>query len=80
MEKFTLTATYSIGDNLETNVCLRPSSYLIDDYISTYRVYNNEEEALINTSFFIEEMTPLLFDKFKEMDNIPIEIKDQFEL
>jgi hypothetical protein len=80
MGKFTLTATYFIGDNLEVNVCLKPSSDLIDDYISTYQVYTNEEEALINTPFFIEEMTPLLFHEFKEMDNVPIEIRDQFEL
>ena len=80
MEKFTLTATYIIEDDLETNVCLRPSSDLIDDYISTYRVYNNEEEALIDIPFFIDEMTPLLFHDFKQMNNVPIEIRDQFEL
>lgn len=80
MEKFTLTATYIIEDDLEANVCLRPSSDLIDDYISTYRVYNNEEEALIDIPFFIDEMTPLLFHDFKQMDNVPIEIRNQFEL
>lgn len=80
MEKFTLTATYIIEDDLEANVCLRPSSDLIDDYIATYRVYNNETEALINIPFFIDEMTPLLFHDFKQMDNVPIEIRDQFEL
>ena len=80
MEKFTLTATYIIEDDLEANVCLRPSSDLIDDYIATYRVYNNEEEALIDIPFFIDEMTPLLFHDFKQMDNVPIEIRDQFEL
>jgi hypothetical protein len=25
-------------------------------------------------------MTPLLFQEFKEMSNVPIEIRDQFEL
>jgi hypothetical protein len=80
MEKFTLTATYIIEDDLEANVCLRPSSDLIDDYIATYRVYNNETEALIDIPFFIDEMTPLLFHDFKQMDNVPIEIRDQFEL
>ena len=80
MEKFTLTATYIIEDDLEANVCLRPSSDLIDDYIATYRGYNNETEALINIPFFIDEMTPLLFHDFKQMDNVPIEIRDQFEL
>jgi hypothetical protein len=80
MEKFTLTETIIIEDDLEANVCLRPSSDLIDDYIATYRVYNNEAEALINLPFFIDEMTPLLFYDFKQMDNVPIEIRDQFEL
>ncbi len=37
MEKFTLTATYIIEDDLEANVCLRPSSDLIDDYIRTIK-------------------------------------------
>jgi hypothetical protein len=80
MEKFTLTATYIVLENLETNVCLRPSSDLINDYISTYRVYNNEQEALINIPFLIEEMTPLLLNKIKEMDNVPVELRDLFEL
>lgn len=80
MEKFTLTATYIIEEDLETNVCLKPSSDLIDDYIATYRVYNNEEEALIDIPFFIEDMTPKLFYDFKQMENVPIEIRDQFEL
>lgn len=80
MEKFTLTATYVIEDDLEVNVCLRPSSELIDDYIATYKVYPNEEEALIDIPFFIDEMTPLLFNDFKQMDNVPIEVRDLFEL
>lgn len=80
MEKFTLTSTYIIEDDLEVNVCLKPSNDLIDDYIATYRVYPNEGEALLDIPFFIEEMTPLLFHDFKNMDNVPIEIRDQFEL
>lgn len=80
MEKFTLTATHIIEGDLEVNVCLKPSNDLIYDYIATYRIYNNEEEALINIPFFIEEMTPLLFYEFKQMNNVPIEIRDLFEL
>lgn len=80
MEKFILTPTYIIEGNSEVNVCLRPSNELIDDYIATYRGYINEEEALADTPLFIEEMTPLLFYDFKQMDNVPIEIRDLFEL
>lgn len=80
MEKFILTATYIIEGNLDINVCLKPSSDLINDYIATYRTYNNEGEALIGIPFFIDEMTPSLFYDFKQMNNIPIKIRDKFEL
>lgn len=80
MEKFTLTATYIIEGNLDINVCLKPSSDLINDYIATYRDYSSEEELLINIPIFINEMTPKLFYDFKQMDNVPIEIRNQFEL
>ncbi len=80
MEKFTLTATYIIENDLETNVCLKPSSNLINDYIATYRTYSNEAEALLDIPSFIEYMTPKLFYDFKQMENVPIEIRDLFEL
>lgn len=78
MENFTLTSTYVIDGDLKVNVCLKPTNNLISDYISTYRVYDNEQEALNNMTSFIEEMTPLLFSQFEEMVNVPIEIRNMF--
>jgi hypothetical protein len=78
MENFTLTSTYVIDGDLKVNVCLKPTNNLISDYISTYRVYDNEQEALNNMNTFIEEMTPLLFSQFEEMVNVPIEIRNMF--
>lgn len=80
MTIFTLTPTYFIEDDLEANVCLKPDSPLINEYIATYRVFSNEEEALLMMSEYINEMTPLLFNDFQNMENIPLEIRNEFYL
>lgn len=80
MEKFTLISTIIIEENLQANVCLKPSNLLIEDYIATYRSYPTEQDALDNLSDFILEMTPILFDDFQQMDNIPQQLREQFTL
>jgi hypothetical protein len=80
MEQFTLIPTITIQDNLEVQVCLKPSSVIIEDYIETCRIYENEAVAIAETPSFIIEQTPLLFYTFQQMDNVPIEIRNQFEL
>ena len=80
MEKFILVPIYIIEDDLEANVCLKPSSVIIENYIATYKIYENEAIAIAETPSFITEQTPLLFYVFQQMDNVPIEIRNQFEL
>jgi hypothetical protein len=80
MEKFILVSSMIIEDDLEANVCLKPSSPLIENYIATYRTFENEGVANTETPAFIAEQTPLLFYVFQQMDNVPIEIRNQFEL
>jgi hypothetical protein len=80
MEKFILIPTTVIEDDLEANVCLKPSSPLIEKYIATYRIYENEAIAIAETPSLITEQTPLLFYTFQQMENVPIEIRNQFEL
>jgi hypothetical protein len=80
MEKFTLTSNIIIGSDSEANVCLKPSSVVIEDYIATYKVYENEASATSGMPSFIAEQTPLLFYVFKEMTNVPIEIRDNYYL
>jgi len=80
MEKFILIATTIIEYDLEANVCLKPSSAIINDYIATYRTFENEAVAIAETPSFIAQMTPLLFAQFEQMDNVPLEIRQQFEL
>lgn len=80
MEKFILIPTRFVEEDLEVNVCLKPSSPLIEKYIATYKTFENEAIAIIETPSFITEMTPLLFAEFQQMENVPIEIRNQFEL
>lgn len=69
-----------IEQNGEANVCLKPSSALISDYIATYKTFTDEATAITETPDLIIEMTPLLFDQFQTMDNVPQSIRDQFTL
>ena len=80
MEKFILIPTTVIEQDLEANVCLRPSSVLIEDYIASYKIFENEAVAILETPSLITEQTPLLFYTFQQMENVPIEIRNQFEL
>jgi hypothetical protein len=80
MEKFILIPTTVIEDDLEANVCLKPLNVLIEDYIATYKIYENEAIAIAETPSLITEQTPLLFYTFQQMENVPIEIRNEFEL
>jgi hypothetical protein len=80
MEKFILISSMIIESNGEANVCLKPSSALISDYIVTYKVFVDETTAIAETPDLIIEMTPLLFAQFQAMDNVPQSIRDQFTL
>ena len=80
MKKFVLIANHIVEEDLECNVCLRPSDAEIADYICTYRTYANEATAIADIPSLITQMTPILFEQFKAMDNVPIETRNQFEL
>lgn len=80
METFTLVSSMFVELDGEANVCLKPSSALIEDYIATYRIFPDEATAIAETPGLITEMTPILFDQFQAMDNVPQSIRDQFTL
>ena len=80
MEQFILVSSMIIESDGEADVCLKPSSALISDYIATYKTFIDEATAIAGTPDFIIEMTPLLFAQFQAMDNVPQSIRDQFTL
>jgi len=80
MEIFKLTHLMKIEDTGSVNVCLKPDSNLISDYIATYRTYESLTDAENSLNGFILEMTPLLYNDFKNMENISQELRDKFIL
>lgn len=80
MKKFTLAYTYKVIRDGQTEMFFRPSDESIDDYLATYLVYNNLTEALADVDNCIIQLTPIMYDTFESMDNVPLEIRNQFEL
>ena len=80
MEKFILKSSMFVETDLETNVCLKPESLLIENYIATFKTFTNEAEAIANLDSFILEMTPLLFAEFQAMESVAQHLKESFEL
>lgn len=80
MRQFQLTATYIVEGDLECNVCVRPSDSEISDFISSCRTYASESIAISEIPNLIAEQTPLLFNVFKGMDNVPQALRDEFYL
>ena len=80
MEIFRLVSSMKIEDDGTVNVCLKPDNNLINEYIATYRTYESLSVAEYSLNSFIIEMTPLLYNDFKNMDNISIEVRNLFTL
>ena len=80
MEIFRLVSSMKIEDDGTVNVCLKPDNSLIVDYIATYKTYESLSVAEYSLNSFIIEMTPLLYNDFKNMDNISIEVRNKFTL
>ena len=80
MEQFILISSMFVEPDGEANVCLKPTSALISNYIAAYRTFPDEATAIAETPNFIIEMVPLLFAEFQQMDNVPLNIRNQFEL
>jgi hypothetical protein len=78
MKQFTLSTSYFIEPDLEANVCLRPSDPQISDYIASFFIFSNEQEALEEIPGLAITQTPILFEKFQEMDNIDINIRSSY--
>ncbi len=80
MEIFKLTSSIKVEDTGLVNVCLKPENESIKELIATYRTYENIDLAESSLNGYIQEMTPLLFNDFKNMENVSIEIKNNFTL
>ena len=80
MRKFILIATNIYEQDGQVNVKLSPSDDQINDYVAAYKIYPNLQDAEADTSNFIAEQTPLLFNTFLGMENVPTLTRNNYTL
>ena len=80
MEKFTLTYEAVASDDGQINIKVYPAIPEISKYICSYRTISTKQDLLSFVADLIVEMTPLLFADFQLMENIPLDVRNQFEL
>jgi hypothetical protein len=80
MKVFTLSSTVNVMRNGEVEITLKPSDVEIENYLSTFVIYNNESEALADLNRLIVEQTPIMYEAFQSTDNVSQEIKDKYQL
>jgi len=80
MKKFTLANTYKVLRDGTVEIAFRPSDELIDDYIVSYKIYNTLAEGIADIDNSLIELTPLMFADFQQLESVPVEIRNQFEL
>ena len=80
MKKFILTSNYNIDLNGIVQVKLFPQDLQIQDFLASNHELTNRSDIDGQIAELIDEMTPILFEKFKELESVPQFIKDEFEL
>lgn len=80
MKKFILIAEKILLDDFTIQVTVFPEDILIKKYILSTSNFNHQDATDENINNFILELTPILFNDFQNMENIPSFIKEQFEL
>ena len=78
MITFELTYKTILLDDGQINVIVYPSSEEISKYIASYLTITSKQDMMSIIADFIELMTPLMFDDFKQMENIPQNIRDNY--
>ena len=78
--EFTLECIQEQLDFEQTNLIVKPSSLEIRNYVGSGMIVNTNEITSTMISDFIAEQTPLLFGVFQSMENIPLEIRNKYNL
>jgi hypothetical protein len=80
MITFELTYETILLDDNQVNIKIFPSNEQISKYLASYKVIESKQDLMSVVADFIDEMTPLMYLEFKEMENIPQNIRDNFTL
>ena len=80
MKKFELKSSYYIDENQVVYVTLKPIDVLIEDYLASNHELINKSDIQVQIDELINQMTPILFEKFQDLECVNNDIKSQFVL
>lgn len=80
MKKFILKSSYYVDNNFIIYVKLFPDDIFIENLIASNHELTNRSDIDGQIVLLIQEMTPILFERFQELESVPQFIKDEFEL
>ena len=80
MKKFIVKSFYFVDLNGMIQVKLTPEDVLIENYLAFNFELSNKSDIDTQIQELITEFTPIMFDKFQELESIPDFIKTQYEL
>jgi len=78
--EFTLECIQEELNFQQTNLIVKPSSLEIRNYVGSGMIVNTNEITPTMINDFIAEQTPLLYEVFQSMENIPLEIRNKYNL
>lgn len=79
MITFTLTSETITLDDGNFNIMVHPNEE-IHHYLHAYKYVESTDLTPTVISDFVSEQTPLLFAKFQDLENIPLEIRQLYAL
>ena len=80
MKKFIVKSFYFVDLNEIIQVKLTPEDVLIENYLAFNLELSNKLDIDTQIQELITEFTPIMFEKFQELESIPDFIKTQYEL
>lgn len=80
MATFTLECIQEEVNFEQTNLIVKPDTMEICHYVDSRKVVNTADITPTLISDFITEQTSLLFAVFQDMDNVPLDIRNNYTL
>ena len=77
---YTLECITEVLNAEQTQLWVKAIPMEICHYIDSNKIVLTSELTQTIIDDFISEQTPLLFEKFQEMENVPLEIRQQYTL
>jgi hypothetical protein len=80
MKKFILKSNYIVSINGDIQLKLSPDDIVIQDLLASNHQLDSKVEINTQIDSLILEMTPILFERFQDMEGVSQILKDQYEL